>query len=303
MRGTVRGCVVLAKNGMPVADATINVVRADGTQADIAPLTDDAGWFQLDALSPGSWLMSALGPAGEVGSARAHVFDNALSDVTIEVALSASERPSHRDYAAASRDRGGQPSRGTVRGSVVRAANGSPVADATITVLSDDGTQADIAPLTDSAGWFVLDALPVGRWLLRALGPGGDTGNATVHVFDKALSEVTIEVATTSRPARRNPAARRTNKMERDMPGSVHGRVERAASGAPVADATISVVRGAGSAPDIAPLTDAQGRFALDGLPAGEWLLAALGPEGETGEVTVHVSAGAVTNTVIKIST
>ena len=39
----------------------------------------------------------------------------------------------------------------------------------------------------------------------------------------------------------------------------------------------------------------------LDGLPAGDWLLRALGPGGETGESTVRVSAGSVTDAVIKV--
>lgn len=304
MRGSVRGCVVLAANGMPVPDARIELVRSDGTQPDIRPWTDSGGWFQLDALLPGSWMLSAAGPAGEIGSAITEVFDNALSDVTIEVAAShpEPERSTRGDSDAPAKSNDDPlPLAGSLRGRVVRG-DGSPVASATITVVHGDGTLADIAPLTDVAGWFVLEGLMAGKWVLHALGPAGEKGDATVNVFDNAHSEATIEVgAVPVRPPRRNSAARTASKMERDMPGSVHGRVEQADGGKPVPDATIAVVKGAGPAPDIAPLTNAQGRFALDGLPAGEWVLAALTPTGETGEVTVRVSRGAVTEAVIRV--
>ena len=85
------------------------------------------------------------------------------------------------------------------------------------------------------------------------------------------------------------------------MTGGVRGRVVRASDGAPLPERTVVVVRGAGPAPDIAPLTDASGRFALDGLPAGEWVLRAIGPAGETGETTLRVAADRVTETVIEV--
>ena len=132
--------------------------------------------------------------------------------------------------------------------------------------------------------------------------PGGEIlGEATVRIYDNALSEVTIEVGESLVPAKDSPATRPPNTTEPDMPGSVQGRVVRADNGNPLGDATITVVRGAGGAPDIAPLTDRRGRFALDGLPAGEWVLRALGPGGETGETTVRVVSGSVVDTVIEV--
>jgi Carboxypeptidase regulatory-like domain len=85
------------------------------------------------------------------------------------------------------------------------------------------------------------------------------------------------------------------------MPGSVRGRVVRADNGRPLADATIGIVRSAGPAPDIAPITNGEGWFALEGLPAGEWELSALGPGGETGSVSVRVSAGSVSDVTITV--
>ena len=87
------------------------------------------------------------------------------------------------------------------------------------------------------------------------------------------------------------------------MRGSVRGRVLRRETGEPVPDATITVVTGSGSAPDIAPVTNDAGMFSLDGLPAGEWVLRAISPAGGTGEATARVSAGAAANMTIYVST
>lgn len=83
---------------------------------------------------------------------------------------------------------------GSLCGCVVRAEDESPIGGATVTIVSGAGPAPDIAPLTNSAGWFALDALPAGVWVLRALGPGRETGQATVSVFDYALTDVTIRV-------------------------------------------------------------------------------------------------------------
>ena len=56
------------------------------------------------------------------------------------------------------------------------------------------GPSPDIAPLTDSGGWFKLDKLQAGEWVLRAHGPGGETGEATVMVSVGSAVTTTIQV-------------------------------------------------------------------------------------------------------------
>lgn len=90
--------------------------------------------------------------------------------------------------------------RGSVNGRVVRADNGEPVEDATVMVLRGAGPAPDIAALTNSAGWFALDELPEGEWLLRAVSTAGETGEARVDVCAGTLASITIEV-TRSRSA------------------------------------------------------------------------------------------------------
>ncbi|WP_426175956.1 carboxypeptidase regulatory-like domain-containing protein [Massilia sp. TWR1-2-2] len=83
---------------------------------------------------------------------------------------------------------------------------------------------------------------------------------------------------------------------------SVQGRVIHASTGAPVADATIAVIAGPGAYPDIAVMTDDDGRFALGDMAAGNWRLGARSASGETGEASVAVGSSAVAHTVITVS-
>lgn len=313
MRGSVRGSVVRAETGDPIVGATIvgspswslpSDEWGEPQRAVISARTDRTGGFGFDNLLEGHWVLRTEGSRGEIlGEATVHVFDNALSDVTIAVRglppIPPADIPSDIEERPTRRPPQAMP--GGVRGRVVRLYNGKPVPGVTITVVSGEGTEPDVAPVTDDEGWFALDGLPAGEWLLRALGPAGETGTATVQVFDNALSDVTIEVGGLPRAPRRGGGIRPPNRTERGMRGSVRGRVVRMDNGEPVADATITVVSGAGPAPDIAPLTNDAGVFNLDGLPAGEWVLRAIGPDGETGEATAQVSAGSVADMIIRI--
>ena len=313
MRGSVRGAVVRAEDGEPVAGATIVGSRRDfpptggwapDPRTPVSAKSDGMGGFAFDGLPEGAWVLRTQGSRGEVlGEATVQVFDNALSDVTIAVRGMPSVPLVDRNVEERPVRRPRQKLPGAVRGRVVGLYDGRAVPGATITVVSGEGNEPDIAPGTDDEGWFALDGLAEGEWLLRALGPGGETGTATVHVFNNSLSEVTIEVGGLPRAPRRGGSGRSQNRTERGMLGSVRGRVVRSQDGQPVPDASITVVSGAGPAPDIAPLTNQEGTFSLDGLPPGEWVLRAIGPEGETGEATALVSAGSVADVTLYVST
>lgn len=195
--------------------------------------------------------------------------------------------------------------RGSVYGYVVRATNRSPLTGVTITGSRWEGDSLQSAPytvaLTDDTGRFTFDALREGNWSFRTHGIGGTSGEATVSVFDDAVTEVTIEVGRASDRAWEDLATHPTDRTEPDMRGGVHGYVVRADNGRRLSDATITVVRGTGFALDIAPITDDSGQFFLDGLPEGNWLLRALGAGGETGEATVRVVADAVATVTIEV--
>lgn len=86
------------------------------------------------------------------------------------------------------------------------------------------------------------------------------------------------------------------------MRGNLRGRVVHEQTGQPIADATVTVVSGAGAAPDIAPLSNDSGLFRLDGLPAGRWVFRAIAPDGQSGEAAVTITPGILANVVIYVT-
>lgn len=191
--------------------------------------------------------------------------------------------------------------RGSLCGYVVRGDTEGPLAQAVVRAVADDETEAQMA-LTDKAGWFVLDGLEPGDWRLTARGPGSETGEARAPVFADAFSDVTIRVSASIGDGQvigdNSTAKGRVKHMEQ---GSVNGLVERGDTGEPLQDASVSIVHGAGPAPDIGPLTNSKGQFMLDGLPPGEWTLRARGPGDETGEATVQVLPGKAASMTIVV--
>jgi uncharacterized GH25 family protein len=212
--------------------------------------------------------------------------------------------------------------RGSIQGYVVRGDRGTPISDATVSIVYDAGTTAeDEKPglhyqATNSAGWFAFDQLREGNWVVYAQTPEGGRGEARVPVFDNAVSEVRIQlnslhrwIATLDSDDWMSDVSSADEAWDgskgggqRMSTGGVQGRVVYAGNGAPVDGATIGIVRGAGPAPDIAPLTDASGRFALDGLPPGTWVLSAVGPGGADGSAEVRVAGNSIVDVVIRIS-
>jgi len=194
--GSVRGVVVRDfDTGQPVPGARISVVSGEGREPDVHPVTDADGAFALDGLPEGEWLLRALGPGGETGRATVHVFENALSDVTIEIAGGAPRTP-RRGGGTRSSSRSERGMRGSLQGRVIRGDDGSPIPDATITVMTGPGPAPDIAPVSDDSGVFRLDGLPAGQWTLRAIASDGSRGEAKVSVTAGAVADVIIYVPT-----------------------------------------------------------------------------------------------------------
>lgn len=307
MSGSVYGNVVLAGTGEPVAGATVVCGRGDASKTarslmpSMSALTDSAGWFRFENLPAGDWLLRAQGAGGySPPEATVSVFDNALSETTLEVVSPSRPDLSNRPAPGS----GARPEpRGNVRGRVIDTASGAPIGYATVIVVSGPAPVPDHVFVASSAGWFELEGVPVGDWLLRARTDAGATGIATVQVLANTLSKVTIAVDELPASGRPSPPFEPIFGTEgRPMNGRLTGRVIYADDGQPVADATVTILRGAGPAPDIAPTTDGNGNFALEDLPGGSWLLRAVGPGGETGLAQVSVRPGSITDALIKLT-
>lgn len=191
--------------------------------------------------------------------------------------------------------------RGSLCGYVVRHDGGLPVAEALVEAVTGEAVEPRTVS-TDRAGWFAIDGLPPGQWLLHAWAPDNEQGHASAPVYPDAFSDVTIRIG--GPPDPRLPAGSDSvfkAWVKRMQHGSVDGRVVRAGRGEPVEDAAVTVVRGAGAVPDIAPLTNSAGKFRLDGLPPGDWVFGAMGPGGERGQAAVRVLSGHVVAVTIEV--
>lgn len=83
------------------------------------------------------------------------------------------------------------------------------------------------------------------------------------------------------------------------MRGNLCGYVVR--DDMPIPDASITIVHGPGSHADIAPVSDADGWFALDDLTPGQWRLRADAPDGSKGEASVDVWENSLSEVTIPL--
>lgn len=164
--------------------------------------------------------------------------------------------------------------KGSLSGYVLR--GDDPVVDAAISVVVGVGSYPDIAPVTDSNGWFALDELDPGRWRLRASAPDGATGEADAEVWANSMSEVTIAFDGALKPAsKQRVGTRKTGTARKNGAGygRVVGRVTDSATGNPVVGAPVVVTDGPGPLPDLAFLTDENGDFVIPEILPGDWVL------------------------------
>lgn len=200
---------------------------------------------------------------------------------------------------------------GSLLGYVVRAGTWQPVASAGIVgslqrrsagmlpATAVFSNETGVSGLTDGFGRFALDDLWQGEWLVRVLDARDQLrGEGRVHVFDSALTEITIEIGGAA--AHQHPVSVALPST-RVGTGSIRGRVIHTGNRDPVIDASIVIVSGAGPAPDISVMTDIEGLFVLDDLAPGDWLLRALAPSGESGQEMISVRGGTIVDSTIWI--
>jgi len=162
---------------------------------------------------------------------------------------------------------------GSLSGYVLR--GDDPVADAAVAVVDGVGSHPDIALVTDTDGWFVLDDLEPGHWRLRAVAQDGATGEAVAEVWRNSMSEMTIALDAALKPASKQRGGRKTGSAPKRVAdtGTVVGRVTDSVTGDPVANAPVVVTDGPGPLPDFAYVTNANGEFRIPDIEPGDWVL------------------------------
>ena len=173
---------------------------------------------------------------------------------------------------------------GTVRDSLA----GGVLADATVQLVPADTPSAPgFVARTDSAGRYTLPAVPPGRYLLGFFHPRADLLGvalpARLVVVPADARPGAVTRADLALPGARTLAAAVCGAAPRDSTGVLAGRVLRAADGAPVAGAVVTVRWGevvvdrAGVRRElrrVRAVANGEGRYAACGVPADVPVLA-----------------------------
>jgi hypothetical protein len=159
----------------------------------------------------------------------------------------------------------------TIQGYVRHQDNGAAMVRARVT-LDAYGDGAPISTHTDGAGWFAFRDLLPGRYRISATDSRGE------EIELDEFNNVTLELSSSGATAA--------------VGGRIFGKVIASDTGYPIENASVMLVAGFGSAPDIAPMTNSHGEFAFDGLSVGLWTLRVVAASGASAEHQVQVMAG-----------
>ncbi len=281
---------------------------ADGEIPDILPedgidtrriwahvMTDDDGYYVIDQLPAGTYVVSAGASSGWEWVQR--WYDDAVSpDDATDVVLGASQRLRGIDIVLPLRL-----ATASIAGTVLDQ-NGAPLAGASIQVspAAAGGVVPDIEPhrlwaygQTDRTGSFHIDRLPAGSYLVHAWYSAGDRFGQTW--FDAADSpETATPVRVAEGEVRRDVDLRIT---VRPLFGAVAGTVTDAATGEPVRRAYLQLTPMHRDPVRSAPLmygapmaiTDDSGRFRMERIPEGSYALTLYAD----GAAATHIRADA----------
>ncbi|MDQ8158203.1 MAG: carboxypeptidase regulatory-like domain-containing protein [Gemmatimonadota bacterium] len=236
--GVVSGVVTRASGGTPIAGVTL-IVTPTGGAALAAVTTNASGAYSISNVPVGGGSIAIGGlPSGCTNPGpQSYAGVAAGGTVTKNVAVTCQTATT-----------------GTVTGVVTRAAGGAVIAGATVT-LTPTGGAALPAVTTDAQGAYTINNVSVGGGSI-AVGalPSGCTNPGVLPYTGVAVGgTVTLNVSVTCQAA---------------TTGTVSGVVTRAAGGAAIAGATVTLTPTGGAAL-AAVTTDATGAYTIANVPVG----------------------------------
>jgi protocatechuate 3,4-dioxygenase beta subunit len=220
--GSITGTVVDPQN-RPVANAT--VVISIGAERRTTT-TDSNGNYGFSGFSPNPFLVTAQDPStGLRGQATGVLAPN--SSAVANIHLSAS---------------------GTIKGTVFQTNIGLPAVGDLVTLRLAGSNNAITSTISDRAGQFVFDFVPLGVYTVEAIDNAGERGRSQASIT-KAGSIVEADITYLGR-------------------GTVFGTV-RDGSQNPVANATVSLNSGSIFGGNFTTITDSTGRYSIEGVFIG----------------------------------
>jgi Mg-chelatase subunit ChlD len=259
--GTVEATLCDPVSGLASAGHTLEVSGKDGT---LQAVSDQSGMARLTTVPP-----------GDVVIRFRHLLPDGTQRTDHEETTQLDERATLSRVDAACINPPLRPGRGGIQGQVCNRHTGTLLADAEVTTQGPAGEQH--ATRTDQGGFFSLPDVSAGDHLLTV----------RAATFQRAYP-VHVEAGEVTRL----DLGSRCHPFDPDRTGSLAGRLCATNGGGPWPLALVTVeLPGDEVRQD---LTDADGEFLVEGLPAGEWTVRATGG-GESVVFTATVVVGQVT--------
>jgi hypothetical protein len=301
--GTIEGTVTDSVHARPLAGARVLAIGADAaTSARGVATTDTAGRYRIDSLPAGRYVVGFESPLLDslevtLTPRAATVAPGAAAKV--ELALP----PAAKLRAAVCPGMLLPPGTGALFGHVVSAETAGPLAGVALAMrwrelgfdrktLRASTEERSASVTTDAGGWYRMCGVPTGTWVSMQLQHDGQAGPVIRALVDDTLGIAIWHLSFSSAPVQPLAATAAPDRADTSassgsaaLSGTVLGPADARVEGAEVR------VRGARGA----TRTDAAGRYALAGLPAGTQVLEVRRVGYEIAEPSVELRSGETT--------
>ncbi len=258
--GTLTGTVLDEISGDPIAQADV-VIYDLSNEPLLSTTTDENGIYEVSGLAPGSYTVKAAAFGFAANSQSVTIRSNTTTTANFQLARNPAQ----------------------ITG-IVRTEEGTPIRNASITVVSQDGQIASLVTsmasgdivgrgVTDLNGEYFIGNLPAGTFIVVASAPGFTTETKMISLVPDDRETIDFTVAF--------------------LLGSFAGTVTNAQTGELVSNALVQVRQLSPSGPIVASVeTDADGRYLVSGLRPGVYTITV----GAPGFGSEAASAQAVSN-------
>ena len=300
--GRLEGRVIDSARARPLVGARVVTVSADErVNASGAALTDTSGRYRIDSLTPGRYWVEFESPvldSLEITLAPRQVVIVAGQTATIDLGLP----PATKLRDAVCPGVPLPPQTGVLYGHVVDTEIEGPLSNVVLAMSWQDrdvdratgrpvNHERTASATTDARGWYRLCGVPTDTWLYLQLQHKGRTGAVSRAMVSDSLGIAVRHLSFTASTSNRGAdslAVRTDGAVEPSASGTaLLSGIVRGLGDAPLAAADVGV-RGTGAS----ARTDALGRYALRGLPAGTQVLDVRHLGYEPAEMSVELRSG-----------
>ena len=287
-----------------IAGVTVNLLNGDGTPTGQSTVTDANGDYRFTDLLPGDYIVEVVPPAGTTFTIQDAGADDGLdSDVdpgTGQTGIITLEEGDNDP----TNDAGIIPLLGSlgdrvfedtdldgVQGAV---ADEPGIAGVTVNLLNGDGTPTGQTTVTDANGDYLFDDLPAGDYIVEVVPPAGTTFTIQdAGVDDDLDSDVdpgTGQTGIITLGAGDNDPTNDAGIIpilaslgDTVFQDTDEDGVQGAVADEPgIAGVTVTLLNGDGTPTGQSTVTDANGNYSFDDLPAGDYIVEVIPPAGTT---------------------